>query len=292
MKRINVKYVYLSAVIVLIFSLFLCFVSGKENTTVSSAHKSLKLPVIMYHQISRSENNVGKYVISEKELEKDLIYLKENGYRTINVSELTAYAEGKISLEEKCVMLTFDDGYETAFTVLYPLLKKYNMKAVVSVIGYLTEMYTENGDHNDLYSYLDEEEIRILSESDEIEIQNHSFDMHHTEKGKRKGINKLHGEKFEEYKKALTDDIGKEQRELLKITGKLPKAMFYPFGECCEDTLKICKSLGFKATFTCEEKINTVTPYRAESLYNLGRFNRSGTVKSSDFWSRILEIPL
>lgn len=246
----------------------------------------------MYHQISRDEKNVGKYVISEKELEKDLIYLKENGYRTINVSELIDYTEGRITLGEKCIMLTFDDGYETAFTVLYPLLKKYDMKAVISVIGYLTEMYTENEDHNDLYSYLDEEEIRILSESDEIEIQNHSFDMHHTEKGRRKGINKLYGESFEEYKKALTEDIGKEQKELLKITGKLPEAMFYPFGEFCEDTLKICKSLGFKATFTCEEKINAVTPCRTESLYNLGRFNRSGTVKSADFWERIIKFPL
>lgn len=262
------------------------FVCTRNVYTGVSAQKSISVPVIMYHQISRSEDNIGKYIIYEKELEKDLEYLKENGYETINVSDLISFIEGKAELPEKCVMLTFDDGYETAFTILYPLLKKYNMKAVVSVIGYLTELYTENEDHNDLYSYLDEEEIRILSQTDEIEIQNHSFDMHSTEQGKRKGINKLPGESFEEYKKALTDDIGKEQTEILKITGKLPEAMFYPFGECCSDTLTICKSLGFEATFTCEEKINTVTKFRKDSLYNLGRFNRSGKISSKDFFEK------
>lgn len=284
--RIRKPVMFVISISAVILCIALIFCTQNECKGVS-AQRSVTVPIIMYHQISRSENNVGKYVIHEKELEKDLAYLKNNGYETINVNDLISFVAGKTELPEKCVMLTFDDGYETAFTILYPLIKKYNMKAVVSVIGYLTELYTENEDHNDLYSYLDEEEIRILSQTDEIEIQNHSFNMHSTEKGKRKGINKLAGESFEEYKKALTDDVGKEQTEILKITGKLPEAMFYPFGECCGDTLTVCKSLGFKATFTCEEKINTVTRFRNESLYNLGRFNRSGNAESNEFFEGI-----
>lgn len=266
---------------------FVWCVSGNELAHVS-AKESIRLCAIMYHQISKDGKNTGKYVIAADELEKDLKYINEKGYKTVNVQDLTDYVDGKITLPEKCVMLTFDDGFETHYTVVYPLLKKYGMKGVVSVIGSLTELYTENGDHNDLYSYLDEEEIKLLSSSDEIEIQNHSFDMHYSKAGKRKGINKLNNETYEEYEAALTNDVGKQQRELLRITGRLPLAMVYPFGECCDDTVKICKKLGFRATFTCEEKVNTVTAYRKESLYNIGRFNRSGIVGRGEFFKKVL----
>lgn len=260
----------------------------KSASVPSSAVSSRRIPVIMYHQISKTGKNTGKYVISAKDLEKDFIYLRDNGYETVSVTELIDFVKGKGSLPEKSVMLTFDDGYETGFTVLYPLLKKYNMKAVISVIGSLTELYTENGDHNDTYSYLDKEEIRLLCESPLVEIGNHSYDMHYCEKEKRKGINRLPGEKESDYKKALEQDVGKMQNYLLKITGRLPCAIAYPFGECCAETAPICRSLGLSVTFTCEEKVNTVTAGRSESLINLGRFNRSGTAEREAFFKKIL----
>lgn len=284
-KRVIKYAAVVFAAIIIICAVYFSFSQEAKKT---SAPQSVSIPVIMYHQISKNGKNVGRYVISREELEKDLIYLQKNGYETVNVADIVSYVEGEKNLPEKCVMLTFDDGYETGFTVLYPLMQKYHMKAVVSVIGSLTELYTENGDHNDTYSYLDEEEIRLLSESDEIEIQNHSYDMHYSQSGKRKGINKLSGESYEDYKKALTDDIGKMQTYLMSITGRKCQAMTYPFGECCEDTLKICKSLGFKVTFTCEEKVNTLTRYRRESLYNLGRFNRSGVADREAFFKKVL----
>lgn len=280
------KTLFLMILSLLIIILAYQFVNGE--TVFSSAQKSLRIPVIMYHQISKDGKNVGKYVISEKELEKDLIFLHENGYETVNVSDLVSFVEDKMDLPDKCIMLTFDDGYETGYTVLYPMLKKYNMKAVVSVIGSLTEFYTENEDHNDRYSYLNRDEIEFLSQTDEIEIQNHSFNMHYCEKGKRKGIKKIYGESYEEYKNSLNSDIGKMQEYLLKTTGRLPEAMVYPYGEYCSETLEICKNLGFKSTMTCEEMINTVTRFQPDSLYNLGRFNRSGLVDREQFFSKII----
>lgn len=264
------------------------FFALSQKAEKSSAQKSIALPIIMYHQITRNEANAGKYIITEKELEKDLIYLRDNGYETVNTADLIAFVEGKRSLPEKCVMITVDDGYETGYTILYPLLCKYNMKAVLSVVGSLTQLYTDNGDHNDKYSYLDKEEVRLLANTPQVEIQNHSYDMHYCKSGMRKGINKLYGESYEAYEKALYDDVGKMQEYLFGITGRLPEAMAYPFGEYCADTAEICRKLGFSVTFTCEEKINTVTAYRKDSLYNLGRYNRSGLYRSEDFFEKLI----
>lgn len=282
-------------VTVIIFLCCLCCIflvsmfSKNEATAIVSIKKDLRLPIVMYHQISSNKNNLGKYVLSVEQFENDLKYIKEKGYTCITVEELIDYVEGKTTLGEKVIMLTFDDGYESAYTKVYPLLKKYNMKAVISVVGYLADLYTEINDHNDYYSYLNWEEIEFLSETPEIEIQNHSYDMHYCEKGKRKGMGKLKGESYEAYSAALNEDVGKMQMLIMKKGGCIATAMAYPFGEYNKDTLEICKKLGFKSTFTCEERVNTITRFNTGSLYNLGRYNRPSGISSEKFFIDLLD---
>ena len=104
----------------------------------------LDLPIIMYHNVSKNPNLLGKYTISQEELEKDIIYLKEQGYTTIVVEDLIAFEFNGISLPEKPIMLTFDDGYSNISKYVLPLLEKYDCKAVVSVIGKYVEKSSES----------------------------------------------------------------------------------------------------------------------------------------------------
>lgn len=280
---------------VLVFVSVMCFGSADLSKAVSNGtesvigKQSVRLPVIMYHQISTHSNNLGKYVISLSRLESDLKYIKESGFNTVDVADLIAYVSGEKNLPEKPIMLTFDDGYETGMTMLYPLLKKYEMCAVVSVVGSLTDLYTQIDDHNDYYSYLTWDEVRTLAQTPEIEIQNHSYDMHKIESGKRKGIAKLKGEGEEEYYNALYADVGKMQLLLMKKTGMAATAMAYPFGCYSKETVEVCKRLGFKSSFTCEERVNTITRYNSDSLFNLGRYNRPSGKNSSGFFDKIFK---
>lgn len=253
----------------------------------TAAQKSVSLPVIMYHQLT-VHDNVGRYILSVEQLESDLKYIIEKGYETVTVADLIKFVKGEGELPEKPIMLTFDDGYETGCTMLYPLLKKYNMCAVVSVIGSLTDMYTEIEDHNDFYSYLTWDEVKFLSSTKEIEIQNHSYDMHYSQSGKRKGIGKLKNESFDDYYDALYNDVGKMQLLLMKKASCKATAIAYPFGNYSKETTDICKRLGFECSFTCEEKVNTVVKYNRESLFNLGRYNRASGKTSKEFFEGIV----
>lgn len=261
-----------------------CF-SGKHIEKTSSS-VSIRLPVIMYHQISRSKSE--KYIIRADELESDLAYLSKKGYATVTVKDLIAYVENNVPLPEKCVMLTFDDGHETVDTILYPLLKNYDMRAVSSIIGSLADLYTENGDRNDAYAYLCWDEIAELSGSGRIEFQNHSYDMHCLKNGKRRGMSSLKDESFDVYYANLYEDLSKNQLKLFSKTGINPTAVMYPYGIRGNDTLEACRRMGFKATFTCEEKINTIVCGDPNSLFELGRFNRAGGISSKDFFENIL----
>ena len=100
------------------------------------------LPIVMYHQLTEKSSAAGKYVLMLEQFEKDLIYLKENGYSSITLAQLFDYSEGKGSMPEKPVMITFDDGCETVYTYALPLLEKYGFTAVCFIIGSVTDKYS------------------------------------------------------------------------------------------------------------------------------------------------------
>lgn len=138
--------------------LVLCFVLGllERADTVQPVfgEDSVRVPILMYHSILRDSARQGKYVISPAVLAADLDALQEKGYTAVTVSDLLAYVQDGADLPEKPVMITFDDGYYNNYIYAYPLLKQRGMKAVVSIIGSQTALFTDNGEENAYWSHL------------------------------------------------------------------------------------------------------------------------------------------
>jgi peptidoglycan/xylan/chitin deacetylase (PgdA/CDA1 family) len=88
--------------------------------------------VIMYHDVLIGKESYTSD-LDAHDFEQELIYLKENGFNTISIQELTDFQQGKSALPSHPVLLTFDDGYIGDYTYAYPLLKKYGMKATFFV---------------------------------------------------------------------------------------------------------------------------------------------------------------
>lgn len=261
-----------------------------ENITVTTYNleDGRKLPIIMYHHISNKNHRQNKYTISEDEFEKDLIYLKKNNFTSITINELLLHIYDDAPLPQKPIILTFDDGHESFYSYVYPLLKKYQMKAVVSVVGIFTDTYTKNEDHNLDYSYLTWKQLNEMNNSGYVEVQNHSYDLHKEEKG-RKGVAKKRGESLEEYKKFLQKDILKLQEEIFMYTAHEATAFTYPFGFFSKETKQILKDMGFSAILTCAEKINIIKYDNDEWIYSLGRFNRPHGIDSDSFFNKIFK---
>ncbi len=91
------------------------------------------IPILMYHRIAaiRGDRNC----LPPDKFDWQLYYLKTHGYTTITLPILLEYYRSGRPLPTKPVLLTFDDGYRDNFTTALPLLQKYDMSAVVFVIG-------------------------------------------------------------------------------------------------------------------------------------------------------------
>lgn len=143
------------------------------------------VPVLMYHEFVTQEDldsgiAFDEYAIYAHEFEHDLQWLQRNGYTTITVRELAQYLQGQGELPKKPVILTIDDGKYGVYKNALPLLEKYDMKAVLAVIG--TEIHAASEAPelrvDNPAPYCTWEELAEMSASGHIEIASHSYGFH------------------------------------------------------------------------------------------------------------------
>ena len=90
------------------------FLNGRYPRFVASPSNrplAQEVPVFMFHSVQ-----LGLF-------ERQLTYLKRNGYRTLTMGQFMGFLRGDAPLEGPSVLLTFDDGHKSWFEAAYPLLR-------------------------------------------------------------------------------------------------------------------------------------------------------------------------
>lgn len=131
------------------------------------------IPILGYHGVVEDQEKKlnyahNTYFMSVSELEKQFAYLHDHQFQTLTMNEVNEYYHQQKQVPEKCVCITFDDGYKNFLTLVKPLLQKYNLKATCFVIGHKAIS------DNPLYLQKDE-----LINDDYVQFYSHSYDLHH-----------------------------------------------------------------------------------------------------------------
>jgi peptidoglycan/xylan/chitin deacetylase (PgdA/CDA1 family) len=173
-----------------------------ERISVSDpASSGRKIPILMYHGIANvTASEWPNLYVRVAELEAQLEYLHENGYQTITFEDLD-----NIGAFSKPVMLTFDDGYECNYNILFPLLKKYNFKATIFVV---TNAWWSKG-------RLSREQILEMSNSGLVSIQSHTVNHY--------SLPSLNAA-------TLKTELESSKLAIEELTGKPVVALCYPSG--------------------------------------------------------------
>lgn len=282
--KLNYKLITIFLLLILIFSCFFIY-----SAVLAEEKIGIKLPIVMYHSILKDPARSGKYIITPEQLEKDLQYINQKGYTGITISDLVAYVYDDIPLPEKPILISFDDGHYNNLGYAIPLLDKYHMKAVISIVGNYTDSFSKTDEANLNYSYLRWKDILSLinAETSNIEFANHTYNLHSTING-RNGCAKKSSENILTYQKLLSTDLQKLQEEFQKQTNYTPITFTYPFGSISKDSREVIKNLGFKASLSCSSGINYITK-DPDCLYELKRNNRPSFISSEQFFKKILE---
>lgn len=283
MERL-IKWICLLAGLGLVFT---AVCGSRTNAAEASAAASVDLPIIMYHSILKDPALTGTYVLPPDQLEADLKYIKQAGYTPVLMKDIIHYVnDDDAFLPEKPILITFDDGYYNNYVYVYPLMKQYNMKCVISIVGKYTDELKPGEHQSANYSHCSWEQLREMSDSGLVEVQNHTYNMH-TITAARSGARKCSGETAEQYRETLQGDVGKLQELIASHVGAAPTTFTYPFGKYSDESEPILKEMGFQATLSVAPGINQIT--KGGSLSLLKRYNREPGKASAEFFKDILK---
>lgn len=206
---------------------------------------------LMYHHC-----NSDKFTNSEKMLEEHFKFISKN-YKTILCGD-------KFSILKTDLLLVFDDGFFDFYYYVYPLLKKYNLKAVLSVpTKYILDeidvesekrlslKHSEIMYDSDVVKYAPFctwKEIKEMSDSGYVEIASHS--VNHID------LTKISLDEIEMELKLSKEIIEKQiDKEIFTFT--------YPYGAYNEKVREVVKKIyrydigiGSKYNFNWQNTIN------------------------------------
>ncbi len=238
------------------------------------ATQTVKIPILYYHNLTESEDEVGDYTITAETFRSHLEALTEAGYTTISFEELSAWVNGESveSLPDNPIIITFDDGYESNYTLAYPILEEYGMKATIFVIGRSTGLDTYV-DGLPMFPHFTLDEANEMKASGLIEICSHGYNFHQVE-GRdpdpaRISALKLDSETDSEYAEYMQSDL----EAMKSLIGDGAYIIAYPGGKYDELSESVLSDLGVTVTVTTEQKISTVTKNDTQSLHLLGRIS-------------------
>ncbi|MCL2576808.1 MAG: polysaccharide deacetylase family protein [Defluviitaleaceae bacterium] len=242
--------------------------------------KEVELPIIMYHLVTEKSKYVGKYGITPEQLESDLKFLKANKYNTVVMKDLINFVNRGKRLPKNPVMLTFDDGNSSDFHYLLPLLEKYDMKAVIAVLGETADRFSQQAEKNPnaRFPHLTWPQIIELHESRHAEIQSHSYNMHKPPLGS----SNRHGESPEAYHARLRADLQKFQEACATHLDYVPTTFVYPLGAIGKNSREVLEELGMVASISCQEGMNIIRQGDKDCLFRLHRTNRPSSRSIED----------
>ena len=180
-----------------------------------------RVPVIIYHNVGSPRR--GEYpglTTPPDEFESQIRLLKNMGYAAIVPEEWLRWRDAGAALPEKPVMVVFDDAYEEAAQVAYPIMERHGFKAacmvVTGCIG-LTNRWDEEAGRPS-FQLMDESQIQLWARRG-FEFGGHT---------------RSHRELPFETDERVELEVAQCKEDLARVLGKPPTSFAYPYGGLSE----------------------------------------------------------
>ena len=238
---------------------------------------TVKLPILRYCELVEGTPQ-NEDQLSAADFAAQMYALADAGYTPVDIWEIQDYVLHGGSLPERPVLITFDDGYESCYTLAYPILKELGFKASFFPIGVSMGKDTYKDTGIAITPHFSLEQAQEMTASGLITVGSHGYDIHEIEgldpSPIREGANQREsGETEEEYVAFLTEDVNR-MRELL---GEAAGFFSYPYDNKQELPHVILTQAGTFATLYGQNDCTTVIRYLPQSLYAMRRlFVRDG----------------
>ncbi|MFW5437898.1 polysaccharide deacetylase family protein [Paenibacillus apiarius] len=237
--------------------------NGKSHWNYKPIHYRDEVITVMYHNIEKNPSHVT--FISPYQLEDQLQHMLNDNFHFITMEQYINFMLHGGAVPPNAVLLTFDDGYESFYSEVYPILLKYRLTAANFVIVSSIDNRKQIGHPKLSWAQMREMKQHGMS------FYSHTYDSHAyasiDQRGKQRPMlthqlylaKERRLETDQEYITRIKHDLGKAELRLKEMLGNERSVLAFPYGAYNQDVLKVCKELGIDLTFTVKPGINQRT---------------------------------
>lgn len=198
----------------------------------------LAIPILLYHNI----DGKGPFSISYSVLRDHFSLFKKSGVEVIPLRELVLRLKNPRPFQEKVIVLTFDDGYDSMYTKLMPLAKEFNYPVTLFVY---TDRISKSGGKS-----LNWQKLREM-EKNGISIESHTI-FH-------RDLVKLNNTASSGFKQLLFEEIYLSKRVLELYLNKSIDYFAFPYGSYDLYIIDLCQNAGYDRVFSTDYGPNILT---------------------------------
>ncbi|WP_164931736.1 poly-beta-1,6-N-acetyl-D-glucosamine N-deacetylase PgaB [Dyella sp. M7H15-1] len=231
--------------------------------------------VLTYHDVRDDVGLLGDHdpdAINTDHLIAHFDWLKANGYHVVSLEQVGQASRGGPALPDHAVLLTFDDGLESFYTRVYPLLRAYDYPAVEALVGSWIDMspgqkMAYNGAECTRDCFMTWDQIREIQTSGLVEFASHTWQLHmgipgNPQNNQMPAVTTLRYDmathRYESesaYIERLRADLRHSVEEIVKETGHRPRAIVWPYGSYNKIAVQIAAEEGLTESFSLDDKL-------------------------------------
>ncbi|MDE2372005.1 MAG: polysaccharide deacetylase family protein [Burkholderiales bacterium] len=198
--------------------------------------------ILCYHRFG---NGRSRMIVSAERFEEQLAWLAREHYQVLRLSDVAAFVAGRRALPPRAVVITIDDGYESAYRIAWPALQRH---------GYPATLFVPS-DFVGARDALSWAQIEALSRTGLIDIEAHG-------KTHRNLALRPAGAGAAGYR-ALVDLELRQPRQVFERHGITLRYLAYPYGDANNAVVDAAARQGYELGLTVEAGAN---PFYAAPL--------------------------
>jgi biofilm PGA synthesis lipoprotein PgaB len=234
---------------------------------------------IAFHDVVDRREDLSTDAVTSDQLVRFFDWLKGSGWTVVSLDDVAA-ARGGRPLPEKAILLSFDDGYHSLYTRVFPLLKIYRYPALAALVGtWMQGTSTVRRSDSDVAAtvrygdvdvprsnFISWSEAREMQASGLVEFASHSWDLHKGIQANPQANMIAAGrtwrydpataryEDDRQHRARIYADLERSRRDIAAALGRAPRALVWPFGRFSGPALEEAKAAGFTFAFTLESE--------------------------------------
>lgn len=227
---------------------------------------------IAYHDVVDRREDRADDAVTTQSLVEFFDWLKANDWTPVSMAAVIAAGAGGPPLPDKAILLSFDDGYQSFYDRVYPLLLAYRYPAVLALVTSWLDVpaggsVDYGGTKVPRKAFVSWDSVRRMQKSGLVEIASHSHDLHRVVLSTPQGntapaarswaISSTTGlrESDAEHRARIHADLALSAVRIAAETGVKPRVIVWPFGRFSGLAAEEAKAAGFSHALTLEPEI-------------------------------------